>query len=451
MARNYSSVAEPKTLSGNVTSTATQITLNNIDGLPSPPYVLVLNPDTASEEVVLVNANQTGAVAPTLNVTRAIEASGSLGLAKTHTSGNTVKHMIVGSDLQLVHDHIDSTSAHDATGGVVGLTKAQALTNKTINLASNIVTGTKAQFNTAISDADFATLTGTEELTNKTLTSPTINNPTISGAVIASANIVDGTIVNADISASANIGATKINGTITEFNTALQGADFATLAGTESLSNKTLASPTITGSVVGIGVISSGNLVNGTILDEDIHPSANIAKSKIIGTAISAADTGTVTSTMILDDTIVDADINTNAAITQSKIAGMGAWTSFTPTLTSWGVGNGVWDSFYTQIGKTIIWRCKFTAGSTTTFAGSPTLTLPWNAKSATLNQPFVVNLGAGGTISMGIGYIATTSTVNFVAQNSAGTYLTNATISATVPGTWANSNVLSFVAIYEI
>jgi hypothetical protein len=57
------------------------------------------------------------------------------------------------------------------------------LTNKTIDLTSNTLTGTKAQFNTAMSDADFATLTGTETLTNKSLTSPTLTTPTVSGAI----------------------------------------------------------------------------------------------------------------------------------------------------------------------------------------------------------------------------------------------------------------------------
>ena len=54
-------------------------------------------------------------------------------------------------------------------------TLTQTLTGKTINLTDNTLTGTKAQFNTAMSDADFATLTGTETLTNKTLTTPTIS------------------------------------------------------------------------------------------------------------------------------------------------------------------------------------------------------------------------------------------------------------------------------------
>lgn len=432
MARNYSSVAEPKTLSGNVTSTATQITLNNIDGLPSPPYVLVLNPDTASEEVVLVNANQTGAVAPTLNVTRAIEASGSLGLAKTHTSGNTVKHMIVGSDLQLVHDHIDSTSAHDATGGVVGLTKAQALTNKTINLASNTVTGTKAQFNTAISDADFATLTGTEELTNKTLTSPTVNTPTITsptisgtitGAVVTSANIVDGTIVNADVNAAAAIVATKLTGTIAEFNTALTGNDFATLAGTETLTNKTLTSPTLNNPVIsGTNIISSGNIVDGTISNVDISSSAAIDKTKIAGTAITAADLS------------------------------LGAWATYTPTLSGgWANGNGTWDALYTQIGKTVHWTAIFTLGTTTTKGSTMLVSLPVTGRGTQYAHHVVGFLATGGTTRY-IAAILPNSTTNIEVGTSvaSATHTTFNAMTATTPFTWATGDQIRLSGTYE-
>jgi len=49
------------------------------------------------------------------------------------------------------------------------------LTGKTINLANNTVTGTLAQFNTALSNGSFTSLAGSETLTNKTLTSPVLN------------------------------------------------------------------------------------------------------------------------------------------------------------------------------------------------------------------------------------------------------------------------------------
>jgi hypothetical protein len=53
---------------------------------------------------------------------------------------------------------------------------AATLTNKIISLGSNTLSGTTAQFNTALSDNDFATLAGSETLTNKTMTTPTLSN-----------------------------------------------------------------------------------------------------------------------------------------------------------------------------------------------------------------------------------------------------------------------------------
>lgn len=64
---------------------------------------------------------------------------------------------------------------------VANLAEAQTFTNKTIALGSNSVSGTTAQFNSALSDGDFATLAGAETLTNKTLTAPTLDSPAFSG------------------------------------------------------------------------------------------------------------------------------------------------------------------------------------------------------------------------------------------------------------------------------
>ncbi len=64
-----------------------------------------------------------------------------------------------------------------ALGTKITASSTDTLSNKTIDLTSNTLTGTKSQFNAAITDADFVTLSGTEELTNKTLNSPIINQP----------------------------------------------------------------------------------------------------------------------------------------------------------------------------------------------------------------------------------------------------------------------------------
>ena len=55
-----------------------------------------------------------------------------------------------------------------ANSSLVSLISTDTLTNKSINLANNTITGTTAEFNTALSDGSFATLAGTETLTNKT-------------------------------------------------------------------------------------------------------------------------------------------------------------------------------------------------------------------------------------------------------------------------------------------
>lgn len=55
-------------------------------------------------------------------------------------------------------------------GGEFDPADTATFTNKSIDLTNNTLTGTTAEFNTALSDGSFATLAGTETLTNKTIT-----------------------------------------------------------------------------------------------------------------------------------------------------------------------------------------------------------------------------------------------------------------------------------------
>ena len=74
----------------------------------------------------------------------------------------------------------------DATGTIIFADSVATLTNKTISLGSNTISGSLAEFNSALSGDDFATLTGTETLTNKTFTSPNIDAHTFSSGTTTS-------------------------------------------------------------------------------------------------------------------------------------------------------------------------------------------------------------------------------------------------------------------------
>jgi hypothetical protein len=137
----------------------------------------------------------------------------------------------------------------------------QTLTNKTINLSSNTLTGTNAQFNTAMSDADFATLAGTETLTNKTLTAPAINSPTgivkgdvglgnVDNTSDATKNAATATLTNKTI----DLGSNTLSGTLAQFNTAVSDGDFAAVA--------TLAAA---GGAATVGNTPAGNIAATTV------------------------------------------------------------------------------------------------------------------------------------------------------------------------------------------
>ena len=95
---------------------------------------------------------------------------------------------ITKSDISL--GNVDNTS--DATKNAATAT----LTNKTITLGTNTITGTVAQFQAAVTDGDFATLAGTETLTNKAFngTLGATTPSTIAGTTITSSALTSGRV-----------------------------------------------------------------------------------------------------------------------------------------------------------------------------------------------------------------------------------------------------------------
>ena len=79
-----------------------------------------------------------------------------------------------------------TVTIQNATHTLVGRDTTDTLTNKSIDLDSNTISGSLAEFNTAMQGDSFVSLTGTETLTNKTLTSPVLNGTemTSTGAIV---------------------------------------------------------------------------------------------------------------------------------------------------------------------------------------------------------------------------------------------------------------------------
>ena len=100
--------------------------------------------------------------------------------------------------LQITDPTADRTiTLPNATGTVVLKDTTDTLTNKTIALGDNTVSGTLAQFNTALTDADFASLAGSETLTNKSIDGATNTLTNIpNNALSNSAITINGTSVS---------------------------------------------------------------------------------------------------------------------------------------------------------------------------------------------------------------------------------------------------------------
>jgi hypothetical protein len=127
------------------TSVATTISVDAVGGLPATPYALVLDPSTASEEIVFV----TGQSGTTLTVTRAENGTS----AVAHSAGASARHMFVAQDATEFQEHMDATEEIHGLGAgsaLVGTTTAQVLTGKTINGPDNTVTDLDAS--TALAD-----------------------------------------------------------------------------------------------------------------------------------------------------------------------------------------------------------------------------------------------------------------------------------------------------------
>lgn len=186
----------------------------------------------------------------------------------------------------------------------------------------------------------------------------------------------------------------------------------------QTITNKTIGSSNIT--AIGAGITFNGAISGNVTLKAHTNASSNILTlPSTTGTLVSTGDTGIVTSNMILDGTITNTDISPSAAIPYTKLA-------LTGTLVNNDLANGTIQNVKLvnstisgiSLGSSL---ANLTAGSYinyssgTTYNGSSAITISANAASA---------VGSGNNL------VARDANGDFVARNIT---ISNATASQTV------------------
>ena len=311
--RKYSSRSQQTTLAAALTSSGTTATVISGSTLlggatisAGETFTVVLDPDTALEEIVDITAVSTN----TLTITRGIETA---GVGQAHSAGAVVRHMAIGRDYREANDHIENTTtAHGITlANIVLDTETNVIT--TAMLQDNAVTTAK------ITDANVTSAKlASNAVTTAKITDANVTTAKIADSAITSAKIADGTIATGDIADAAVTSAKIADGSITSAKLADGGiatADIADLA--------------VTTGKVADSAITSAKIADGTIVAGDIADGA-ITSAKILDGTIATADIAdsAITSAKIADGTIVNADVSGTAGIAYTKLSLGGTITS---------------------------------------------------------------------------------------------------------------------------
>ena len=255
--RKYSSRSQQTTLAANLTDSATSCTVVSgsalLGGATVPAgttFTVVIDPDTALEEIVDVTVVSTNV----LTITRGVENAGT---GQAHSAGAAVRHMAIGRDFREANLHIE------ATGGY------------------NDGTGAHTMHGIAAGEGDVVGTLKTQTLTNKTLTAPVITNPSISGAGVDASIVFEGATPDAFETTLTVFDPTQDN-TITLPNTT---GTVVIANAAQTLTNKTM------GDALNAGGFKITNLATPTLASDAVRK--DFADAQVAAAATSAASAAT--------------------------------------------------------------------------------------------------------------------------------------------------------------
>jgi hypothetical protein len=182
-----------------------------------------------------------------------------------------------------------------------------------------------------------------------------------------------------------------------------------------------------------------GDEITAAAINGPVNQLADVINGNIDDTNISS-----VSGSKIANATITNAKLSTAAG----ELGG--AWQSWTPTFVNLSGGTLTFAK-YQQVGKTVRFKLKYVLGGAGV-SGSVSFTLPV-APNSNIDSRIILGQGYGSTSSGAFNnlFVYTDGTTGFLfAANAAGTYLTAAALSATVPITWASGSIIAFQGSYE-
>ena len=315
--RKYSSRSQKTTLSSAITSSSASINVVSAAALmggktltAGQTYTIVIDPDTAIEEIVDIYSSTTNPVSGnTIAIARSIDGS----TAQAHSAGAEVRHMAIGRDYQEANDHAENvTTAH-------GLTIANVLETTDTNMITTAMLQANAVTTAKITDLNVTT----GKIADSAITSAKIADLGIATGDIADLAITTGKIANEAVTTA------KIpESAITNSRIAADAVTADKIAN-DAVGTTEIANLAVTTAKIADSAITSAKIADGTIVAGDIADGA-ITSAKILDGTIVAGDLadGAVTSAKILDGTIVNADINATAGISYTKLSLGGTITS---------------------------------------------------------------------------------------------------------------------------